>query len=272
MLGRLNGWLKQRLEPYCFWHSRDENEDRLGYRYAWINRCFWIHLRGNRHRTINAQWLILPRIGDDLGVQWGVGLDFDGPGGEHDVSLYLGLVLFTLHLSCSGFLPHLCPDYEGRSIEIKWHSRGLWWRFWSPSMSWSSKTPKWRDGHFDPTDFLLGGTRCTTEQVGEPVEVLVPMPEASYRGVVKIERRVWTRPRWPWPVVERTGATIDMIEGVPFPGKGENSWDCGEDAIFGTGSDEPTPEAAVAAVVKAALNNRRRYGGSLDWRPERAAK
>ena len=275
ILKRLNRWLKQQLEPYCYWWATNENapDERGGHRReAWIYRRAWLHFKGRRYRQLSADWLILPRMGGDLGLRFGVSLDFGGPGCERDVKLYLGLIVATFYFSCSGFFPRLGVDYEGRTIEINWHSRGLWWRFWVPEMSWSSRTPKWRDGHFDPTDFVLGQTRCETTKVGDPIDVVVPMPEANYRGTVQLERRVWKRPRWPWPTMERTSASISMIEGVPVPGKGENSWDCGEGAIHGTGSSEATPEAAVAQVVEAALEDRRRYGGSLDWRPSAVAE
>lgn len=71
----------------------------------------------------------------------------------------------------------------------------------------------------------------------------------------------------PWVTFEYVDPPVHV---VPFPGKGENSWDCGEDAIMGAGADEPTPEAAVASVVKSALRNRRRYGGE-GWKPEKPA-
>jgi hypothetical protein len=114
-----------------------------------------------------------------------------------------------------------------------------------------------------PLDRLFGRTVCSVTK-SEPTPVVVPMAEASYMGAMRREDRVWKRQRWPWASRKQTGYWIDMESGVPVPGKGENSWDCDEDAIMGAGGT--TPAAAVASVVGAALRQRERYGGS-NWAP-----
>jgi hypothetical protein len=46
----------------------------------------------------------------------------------------------------------------------------------------------------------------------------------------------WTFPRW--FVAKQSDSITISIEGkgIPIPGKGENSWDCGDDAIRGVTS------------------------------------
>lgn len=106
-------------------------------------------------------------------------------------------------------------------------------------------------------DRLFGRPRCeTTEGPWESVEI--PMPEGNYAGRVRKETRVWKRPRWPWIRQRRVEWWVDMIEGVPHAGKGENSYDCGDDAVMGTGGS--TRAEAIANVTRAALRNRERYG------------
>ena len=78
----------------------------------------------------------------------------------------------------------------------------------------------------------------------------------SYRGTAKHTRRTWKR-RFSTKVSD--GYEIDMREGVPFPGKGENSWDMGDDAYYGFGGE--TIEKAVSHIV--AEVQKRRYDG---WR------
>jgi hypothetical protein len=57
------------------------------------------------------------------------------------------------------------------------------------------------------------------------------MPEGKYPAHVKRERRTWKRPRWFTPLV-REYWDVDVESGIRVPGKGENSWDCDDDAIF----------------------------------------
>ncbi|HXI16285.1 MAG TPA: hypothetical protein VNM48_07925, partial [Chloroflexota bacterium] len=79
----------------------------------------------------------------------------------------------------------------------------------------------------------------------------------------------WGRRRWPhWPLTRRmVRADVQVPEGVPHPGKGENAWDCGEDATYALTCAEQTPEAAVGRLVESVLRDRRRYGGD-QWRPQ----
>lgn len=54
-----------------------------------------------------------------------------------------------------------------------------------------------------------------------------------------------------------------MQQGIPFPGKGENSWDCGDDAYYGFGG--ATIESAVADIIADTLKRR-----GNNWRPSEA--
>jgi hypothetical protein len=118
-------------------------------------------------------------------------------------------------------------------------------------------------GH--PRDRLLGRKVCTVAE-GEPQAVVVPMPEGNYQAVVTVEKRTWKRPRWPWPSNYRTDYSIDIPGGIPVPGKGENSWDCEDDAIHGTGGK--SVHDAVANATRAALRQRELYAGP-GWEPDR---
>jgi hypothetical protein len=96
----------------------------------------------------------------------------------------------------------------------------------------------------------------------------VPMPEGTYQWRVQLVERTWTRSRWPWPTVRR-GFEAESLDGqqIPFPGKGENSWDCDDDAMFGMSGDGNGLDEAVASIVGAVLRNRLRYGGKLTFTP-----
>ena len=66
---------------------------------------------------------------------------------------------------------------------------------------------------------------------------------------VKIElyEARWKRKRWPKArVVAR--ADIELFDGIPIPGKGENGWDIEDDAIYGLVCKAATLEDAIAAL------------------------
>lgn len=62
---------------------------------------------------------------------------------------------------------------------------------------------------------------------------------------------------------------MKMEEPVPVPGKGENDWDCGDDAIHGSTFAATTIPEAIGKMVGSAMRTRERYA-SLDWRPKEA--
>ena len=142
--------------------------------------------------------------------------------------------------------------------EVRCHSGSLWLGHpWVRQMEWRSDDPWWRkDVVLHVVDWLIGRSRCETIK-GETREVVVPMPEGSYRATAQHETRIWRR-RWYWPSLRRDSVTLDIPKGIPFAGKGENSWDCGDDGLFGIGGD--TMEDAVANAVRSVLRSRRKYG------------
>lgn len=153
-----------------------------------------------------------------------------------------------------------CDEWADYELGIKIHNGCIWFAIFSNPIESNSTDPWYRKQHcFNPVDFLLGRQRCSEEIIGTE-EVEIPMPERTYNGVAKLEVRTWKRPRWPWPIVRRS-VWIDVEGGIPFPGKGENSWDCGMDGIFGTGHEGHNVEEAIGHYVGAVLKNRRRYGG-----------
>ena len=101
------------------------------------------------------------------------------------------------------------------------------------------------------------------------------MPEGKYPAHVKRERRTWKRPRWFTPLV-RGYWDVDVESGIPVPGKGENSWDCDDDAIFASSFSVNKAETAYMAgkcvamdALRPAIGTRALVG--YRWRPNPAA-
>ncbi len=140
------------------------------------------------------------------------------------------------------------------------HNWKIWFNFWQPTMEWKSRTPWYRSFAFDPIDFLLGRHKYS-EKLRYKECVLVPMPEKTYKGHVKIFESSWKRPLWPF-TKRIIRSTIKVPEGLPHAGKGENSWDCGDDATFSLTSCAATPNKAVEALIKCETRDRKRYGNA----------
>lgn len=89
------------------------------------------------------------------------------------------------------------------------------------------------------TDALFGKPKHSLEILSEQD---ITMPEGKYPAHVKRERRTWKRPRGFTPLV-REYWDVDVESGIPVPGKGENSWDRDDDAIFASSFSVNNAEA-----------------------------
>ena len=129
---------------------------------------------------------------------------------------------------------------------------------------WSRNQPWWWSMSVEPARVLFGKMQHSEREVSR-TESVIPMPEGSYPCVVVMKDERWQRARLPWASHRIRRAHIDIPKGVPVPGKGENSWDCGDDATFSLCTPAKSVESGIAAVVESCLNTRRRYGGSVNW-------
>lgn len=150
--------------------------------------------------------------------------------------------------------------FESRELDVYWHAGCLWISHpFERSGGWETRAsdPWWRKAIcLHVVDWLIG--RARYEQVdGEPFEALVPMPEGSYRAIAQPRRSTWCR-RWYWPQRTETSVWLTIPGGIPHAGKGENSWDCGDDGLFGIGG--ATLEDAIANAIRSSLRSRRRHG------------
>lgn len=154
---------------------------------------------------------------------------------------------------------------EPREIRVDWHDGALWWSLWHSPHEWESKTPGWRNGNFSPVNWLLGRHQYSSTELDRQA-IRIPFPEGTYDAEVILTEDSWKRPRWPF-VRRMRRADVRIERGIPIPGKGENSWDCGEDAIYSLYTAVHSVNEAVGKLVANVYQSRLRYGGA-DWRPE----
>lgn len=184
---------------------------------------------------------------------WGLRCGFTFDRDDQGIGIAARFPPLALWLSLDGVGQTFNEPIE---FSVSIHDWTIWFKPWGPSMSHSSRDPWWKRGvSLNLIDALLGRTKCSTVK-GNPVEVFVPMPEGKYRAMAVVETRTWTRPRW--FSHSRESVWLEIDGGIPHAGKGENSWDCGDDGLRGIGGE--TVEKAIGNAVASVLRDRRRYG------------
>lgn len=168
-------------------------------------------------------------------------------------------------------------------LAARWFSRRVRPQDWSFSIGdgrirvecgasprqWSRSQPWWWSMSIEPAQILFGRMRHSEREVST-TKTVIPMPEGPYQCVVTLKLERWQRARLPWASRKVMRGHVQIEGGVPVPGKGENSWDCDDDAIYSQTAAAKSVEQAVANVVESALRTRRRYGGSVNWQADHA--
>lgn len=193
-----------------------------------------------------------------------IGMTFDG--GDDDVRFHVSLGI-AIYLSCEGIIPRLWLPRREREVKVSFHNWGLHWSLWMPPDEWNAGESKLRRSHIYFDRILFGKHKCefrhlTTEQH------LVSFVEGTYRVTIHKKERVDSWPRW----FTKRSIAYEAIPERPIPveGKGENSWDCDENATHSM----YFPARGVKDCFEAALyfeasmkRDRKRRGGSR-WVPK----
>jgi hypothetical protein len=242
----------------------------------WRNGRAWLHMNPERSgkkvrgKQLHAEWSIPDR-------HPGIGFTWTMADGEDDWSVSIGVGLFHLYFSVDGFRSteskfrkDKAGHYqEGRVTDIRFFDKGVWWQIWHPEHSWSNQTPRWRHGAWHPLDTLLGDTTYSGREISTS-NVLIPMPEGTYPATVALTEHSWKRPRAWWTSVQLRQARIEMITPIPHPGKGENSYDCEDDATYSLTTEARNEAEAIGAMVATVMRSRQKYGG-LNWQPKQVS-
>jgi hypothetical protein len=144
---------------------------------------------------------------------------------------------------------------DERECKVSIHDWKIWVTPWGRKMEWHTRDPWWVRGFTIEPAKLLGQQVADSRIVGRQ-DVIVPMPEGTYKATATTEE--WIRGRRFWFKRRSSSVWLEIPKGIPHAGKGENSWDCGDDGLFGIGGD--TVEDAIGRAVASVLRDRRRYG------------
>lgn len=132
----------------------------------------------------------------------------------------------------------------------------------------SSTEPRWRRSFVHIVDELLGKPVHDRNEIDRR-EVDIPFPEGPCRALVTIEKVTFRRPRSPYSVTRFYGRIVPQ-KAPTVPGKGENSWDCDDDALFEMSCWASSVEEAATKFLQSVLYDRQRRAGS--WSYPKAAE
>jgi hypothetical protein len=202
-----------------------------------FNKRKWWNFNNNRSISVEiAGWKSNPSIY--------VRLD----GSERDICFHFAFG-FGIWITFERFLPRSWyPTYESkthgklpdeREISLSIHGWRFWWNFWV-SEEWSSwtKNKTWRKGCWHIVDWIKGKHKHERNEI-ERHEHVLPFFEGNYNVEVIKFQRIDKWARWPtkkaisWEVKAGYYKDGKFIEKpIPVEGKGENSWDCDENATY----------------------------------------
>lgn len=137
--------------------------------------------------------------------------------------------------------------YYRRQTPCKYNSLQLW-----PGLEMVLRFP--------PIARWIFGKEAREKEILESKPIAFEMDGRRYEGTWTLERWHSERPFWPWQYRVSFASNIEVPAPPRFAGKGESSWDCGDDAIYGMGSRELTPAKATGEYIKRVLEYRERYG------------
>lgn len=254
------------------WHWQNLNERRDGEGHPFFHGRAWFRF-GEREYPVQVEWVHGSK-------RFGITVDLDRDEGR-EILLQLSVPPVSYFVGFPG--PRWLFDrlpfsfgrkefrYAGgdRSIGVRIFDSSIWWSLWEDKMESRSSDPRWMHGNVgldDLAHFLFGKTK-REEKVLEEHDVVIPLPERGYPAKVRIEASTYTRERWRWwPILDRRlYATIELEKPPVIPGKGENSYDCGDDAIYSMSCSvgpHDSIEEAIGKYIAAVLKYRRKRSGS----------
>ena len=237
-------------------HAQKLSDTKAMWRYgrAWFGRL------GKEARTLRCEWNV-------PAGHCGWSLSIGGGDSGRDVGMVFAIPwLLTLYVTLENALAKPIVKWtvdqgETREIGCYFYAWAFWWHVWvDRSGSWQRGASwcRWyRQGSFHFAK-LLGPQSYERSVLQDGIPVTIQMPEGSYVGKASVHRQRWKRLLWFATVREYTEIEVDG--GIPFAGKGENSWDCGDDGLWSASVSGVSVDAAVANFKASVLKSRHRYG------------
>jgi hypothetical protein len=195
-------------------------------------------------------------------------IGFDLGGDENDIMVHLGIKgFFNFYFGVEKLLPRklmnklLYPRHYGISlfeeyISIEFHRDDFGysdgWKGYHKMIDWKT--------------ILFGKLKYECREAGRYLNH-VEMPEGNYPCEIIHYEATWTRPRLLRPIEANRFEVIPDIP-IPEPGKGENSWDIGDDALHSITVTADSIKEALKITADSVIQTRIKRAGE-NWVPDK---
>jgi hypothetical protein len=229
----------------------------------------WLHTSDDRRAWLHwgrACWHAEWHFGKEAHHN-SIGLRLGGD--ENDFTISAGIKgLFGFYFGLEGLIPWKWKmktkmGYSPRQYGITLYEEYIWFDFHRDDYGFSEG---WKGLHltFDWHKFVFGKTKYETVDHA-PAKIWIKLPEGEYLADAKMFESTWSWKRFKKPhKMMRCEVTPEIP--VPVPGKGENSWDCDDDAIYCSTFPCESLEEAAVEFAESIMRTRRKYA-SEDWVP-----
>lgn len=247
-----------------------------------FNKRKWWHFKNEKCITVEISGL-------DCNPSIYFRMDGDEPGVVFHIGFLIGIWVTFERFIPNSWYPQRWSDHckcflpEEREISFRIFGGSFWWNLWV-SEDWSSytKNKTWRKGCWHIVDRIKGKHTYGRELL-EVKQYALPFLEGNYNIEVSKYERTDSWPRWFTRKMISFNVRVGyynekkewVSQGVPVEGKGENSWDCDEDATYEMGFPGTPYNKGVKNCFDAALHfwhdmmKSREKTGSAQWLPEK---
>jgi hypothetical protein len=212
---------------------------------------------------------------------------------DYHMHLMLGFLGFSTHLSVESPLTRFRKDsilikgaasrHFEATIVVHPEGRGRYeailnWSLWGEEAGGlrrlgMNEQHAWMSYSKNLTRLLFGkAERTVAEDYGTEHRTLL-FPEGPYDVKVTVQKYKIKRDRGLGNGMTYIAAEIEPLVPVPIPGKGDNGWDCDEDAVYISyipieGSHANYHQEAARQFYLKTMEHRIKRGG-LNWKPEK---
>lgn len=241
--------MKALMYKWFRFHSQNlAKEDRTK---GWSWRCWWQMLGHDFRFEINTQRL-----------KFGAYIELDHV--DNELAFHIAPIFFQAWFTIGKVFKKSDWKKGKNLLGFSLFEEYFWIYLWTHEDGYGSSKRNWRHVTIRWKDILMGGMDYSTKPIrGE--DTVIALPEATYPVHIEFVRSTWKRRRWPWKV-ERTQVDIKCEPGIPVPGKGENSWDCGTDHTRGLHCtvDRASTAEALGKLLEAVVSTRIKYGSGIN--------
>jgi hypothetical protein len=170
-------------------------------------------------------------------------------GGEHTLMLHIAVpFLFALYIWLESWplSRRLRLPYDNRTTGFHISKDLSTFQIWNDESHWQrGKSRHWSVLN----EHLLFGQSTYKQGVLQVVDGVIPMPEGNYPAKFEIAIDTWTWPRFKKPV-SKLCVDVDIAGGITHPGKGTDSHNLDDDALFGMGCFVESVDTAIAEATQ----------------------